>query len=157
MQLYSEEYTPWVKKQAELFMLFKLLKVPLCLPPTHILKYLCFVKYIDVTSPLYILLVHQIPVPFFFFFFLRFYLFLEAGEEREREREKNINVWLPLTRPLLGTWPTTQACALTGNLTRDPLICRPALNHWAPPARVSLPFFTGPQLPSFLISYLHTF
>ena len=25
-------------------------------------------------------------------------------------------MWLPLTRPLLGTWPATQACALTGNL-----------------------------------------
>ena len=26
---------------------------------------------------------------------------------------------LTLARPLLGTWPTTQACALTGNPTRD--------------------------------------
>ena len=41
--------------------------------------------------------------------------------------ERNINVWLLLTH-LLGTWPTTQACALTGNPTSDPLICRPALN-----------------------------
>ena len=40
----------------------------------------------------------------------------------------NINVWLPLARPLLGTWPTTQACALTGNQTCDPMVCRPALN-----------------------------
>ena len=40
------------------------------------------------------------------------YLFLERGKGREKERERNINVWLPLTRPLLGTWPTTQACAL---------------------------------------------
>ena len=30
-------------------------------------------------------------------------------------------------RPLLGTWPATQACALTGNQTGDPLVCRPAL------------------------------
>ena len=30
-----------------------------------------------------------------------------------REREKNINVWLPLTCPLLVTWPEIQACALT--------------------------------------------
>ena len=28
-------------------------------------------------------------------------------------------MWLPLTRPLLGTWPTTQACALTGNWTSN--------------------------------------
>ena len=37
--------------------------------------------------------------------------FLERG--REKERERNINVWLPLAGPLLGTWLTTRACALT--------------------------------------------
>ena len=52
------------------------------------------------------------------------YLFLE----REKERKRNINVWLPLIHPLLGTWSTTQACALTGNWTSDPLVCRLALN-----------------------------
>ena len=47
----------------------------------------------------------------------------------EKERERNINVWLPLTHPPLGgTWPTTQACALTGNQTSDPLVHRLALN-----------------------------
>ena len=55
------------------------------------------------------------------------YLFLERGG-REKERERNINVRLPLTCPLMGTWPTTQACALTGNRTSDPLIFRLALN-----------------------------
>ena len=35
------------------------------------------------------------------------YLFLDRGEGKEKERERNIHVWLPLTRPLLGTWPTT--------------------------------------------------
>ena len=51
------------------------------------------------------------------FFFLKYfiYLLLERGEGREKERERNISVWWPLTRPLLETWPTTQACALTGN------------------------------------------
>ena len=44
------------------------------------------------------------------------------------KRERNISVWLPLMHPLLGTWPATQACALTGNQTSDPLICRLALN-----------------------------
>ena len=53
-------------------------------------------------------------------FVLRFYLFLERREEKERERERNINVWLPLMRPPLGTQPTTQACALTGNWTTPP-------------------------------------
>ena len=47
---------------------------------------------------------------------------------REEEREKNINVWLPLVHSLLGTWPTAQACALTGNQTGDPLLCSLALN-----------------------------
>ena len=35
---------------------------------------------------------------------------------------------LPFACPLLGTWPATQACALTGNQTGDPLICIPVLN-----------------------------
>ena len=48
------------------------------------------------------------------------YLFLERGGVREKDRERNINVWLPLVHPQLGTWPTTQACALTGNGTSDP-------------------------------------
>ena len=36
-------------------------------------------------------------------------------------------MWLPLTSLLLGTWPATQACALTGNRTGDPLVHRPVL------------------------------
>ena len=39
---------------------------------------------------------------------------LERGEG-EKERKRNIHVWLPLARPPQGTWPATQACALTGN------------------------------------------
>ena len=31
-------------------------------------------------------------------------------------------MWLPLTHPLLQTWPTTQACALTGNRTGGDLL-----------------------------------
>ena len=53
--------------------------------------------------------------------FLNFiYLLLERGEggrKRGRETsmcERKIN-WLPLAHPQLGTWPTTQACVLTGN------------------------------------------
>ena len=56
------------------------------------------------------------------------YLFSQRGEGKEKEREENINVWLALMLPLLGIWPTTQACALTGNWTSNPLICRTALN-----------------------------
>ena len=49
----------------------------------------------------------------FFCLFLKdfIYLFLEKGEGRER----SINEWLRLSHPLLGIWPATQACALTGN------------------------------------------
>ena len=65
-----------------------------------------------------------------FSFLKRFYLFTfrQSGEGREKEREKDINVWLPLMCPQLGTWPATQACALTGSLTGDPLVRRPAIN-----------------------------
>ena len=62
------------------------------------------------------------------FIYLFIYLFLERAEGREKERERNTNVCLPLTCPLLGAWPATQACALTGNRTRDPLFHRPALS-----------------------------
>ena len=57
-----------------------------------------------------------------------FILFLDGGEEREKERERNINVWLPVMCPLLGTWPATQACALTGNWTSNPLVHSLMLN-----------------------------
>ena len=56
------------------------------------------------------------------------YLFLHRGEGKEKKRERNINVWLPLACPLLGTWPITQACALIGNRTSDPLVCKLVLN-----------------------------
>ena len=55
------------------------------------------------------------------------FIYLERREGREKEREKNMD-WLLLTHPQLGTWPATQAYALTGNQTSDPLVCRPALN-----------------------------
>ena len=45
------------------------------------------------------------------------FVFLDKGEGRETERERNINVWLPLVHPIQGTWPETQACALTRNRT----------------------------------------
>ena len=63
----------------------------------------------------------------FSFLFLRFYLSIFRERGREEERERSINVWLPLARPLLGTWPATQARALTGKGISDPLVCRPAL------------------------------
>ena len=56
----------------------------------------------------------------------------------------NIHVWLPLTRPLLGTWPTTQACTLAGNQTGDPLVCRPAPNPLSHTSQGSRPAFHTP-------------
>ena len=44
------------------------------------------------------------------------------------KREINNNVWLLSMHPLLGSWPATQACALTGSQTSDPLVYRPAHN-----------------------------
>ena len=49
------------------------------------------------------------------------YLFLERGEGKEKERERNINVWLPLMYPLLGTWPSTLACALDWESNQQPI------------------------------------
>ena len=47
------------------------------------------------------------------------YLFVFRGDGKGREggRERSISVWLPLTCPLLRTWPATQACGLTGYQT----------------------------------------
>ena len=56
------------------------------------------------------------------------YLFICRERKGGGKRERNINVRLPLTCLLLRTWPTTQACALTGNRTGDLLVCRPELN-----------------------------
>ena len=63
---------------------------------------------------------------FFFSFRFDLFTFRQRGREGEREGE-NINVWLPLTNPLLEIWET-QACAPTENQTCEPLVHRPALN-----------------------------
>ena len=57
--------------------------------------------------------------------FLKNILFISGERGRKEDREGNINVWLPLMHPLPGTWPMTQACALTGNQTGDSLVHRP--------------------------------
>ena len=55
-----------------------------------------------------------------------YFIFRQRG--REGGRERNINVWFLLMHPLLRTWPETQARALTGNQTGDPVIRRTAFN-----------------------------
>ena len=70
---------------------------------------------------------------FFFFeqknksFFEKSIYFLERVRVEEREVEKHKCV-VASHMPTLGTWPTTQACAMTGNRTSYPLVHRPALN-----------------------------
>ena len=59
----------------------------------------------------------------FGFFNLRFYLFIFRGEGREKYQ-----CVVPSHAPPLGTWPATQAWALTRNQTSDPLVRRLALN-----------------------------
>ena len=55
------------------------------------------------------------------------YLFLER-EGRKRGREASMCGCLSNTPTRDLTWPTTQACALTGTPTGDPLVHRPVLN-----------------------------
>ena len=55
------------------------------------------------------------------------FIYFYRGEGREKEGEKHRCV-VPSQGAPLGMWPTTQACALTGNQTNNPLVRRPALN-----------------------------
>ena len=68
-----------------------------------------------------------------------FIYFQRGGREGEREGEKHQYVVASHTTPPPslgpGTWPTTQSCALVGNQTSDPLVCRPGPNPLSPPAR----------------------
>ena len=60
-------------------------------------------------------------------------MFRERGREGEREGGKHRCAretdWLLLVCPQMGTRPTTQACALTGNPTGDILLCGMTLNQ----------------------------
>ena len=56
------------------------------------------------------------------------YLFFRQRRRKGEKTGGNINVWLPLACPPPGTWPATQACALTGNQTSVLLVRRPALS-----------------------------
>ena len=54
-------------------------------------------------------------------------------------------MWLSLERPLLGTWTATQACALTGNWTSDPLVHSLVLNSLSHTSQGSLLIFKACQ------------
>ena len=64
-------------------------------------------------------------------------------EGKGRKKERNINVWLLLTHPLLETWPTTQACTLTGNLTCNPQVHRPMVNPLSHTSQGPTPILKG--------------
>ena len=65
-------------------------------------------------------------------------MYFWRGEGREKERERNLSC-----APYLGTWPTTQACALTRNRTSDPLVCRLAPNLLSHTSQGALFFYKG--------------
>ena len=73
------------------------------------------------------------------------YLFLD----REEGRERDINVWLPLSHPLLVPQPTTQACALDWELNLQQLrfISRHSI-HWAIPTRTIIRYSWLPSVMS---------
>ena len=54
-------------------------------------------------------------------------MYFQRERGGEGEREGNID-WLPLMHPQMGTQPTTQVCALTGNRTGNLLVHRLAFN-----------------------------
>ena len=81
----------------------------------------------------------------FFSFFKKDFIYLfYRVRVREGERQRSISMWLPLMCSQLRTSPATQACALTGNRTGDPLVHKPALN----------PLSYTSQGPSFLFLHL---
>ena len=89
---------------------------------------------------------------FILFFFKILCIYFYRGEGREKERERNLNVWSSLVRPLLGTWPATLACALTGNWTGHPLLHSWHWVHWAKPARAATGYF---KLTVFNLEFQH--
>ena len=66
---------------------------------------------------------------FMIYFIILFFKILFTLRQRGGEKRIETSMCGCLSRaPLLGIWPTTQACALTGNQTSDPSACRPVLN-----------------------------
>ena len=71
---------------------------------------------------------HTYPMlPHCFCNFLKDFIFLQRDRKGGRKRRKHPCV-VASCKPQLGTQPATQACALTGNQTSNPLICRLVLN-----------------------------
>ena len=75
-----------------------------------------------------------------FFLFFKDVIYLFLGREGEREGEKHQCV-VASHMPPLGTWPTTQGCALTRNRTSEPLVCRTVLNPVSRTSQCFMKFF----------------
>ena len=67
-------------------------------------------------------------VVLFCFVLKTLFIFREGKGGRKRGRETSMCGCLSRPPPLLGTWAITQACALTGNRTSNPLVRRLTLN-----------------------------
>ena len=69
-----------------------------------------------------------------YLFFKTLFIYFQREGKRARKRGRGTSMCkrnmdrLPLTRPQLGTWPATQACALTGNHTSNLSVHRPSLS-----------------------------
>ena len=78
----------------------------------------------------------------YIFTFFKHFIYLFSENATEKERERNINVWLPFVSPQVGTWPETQACALTGNQTNNPMVHRTVLNPLTHSRQGAFKFFS---------------
>ena len=75
----------------------------------------------------------------------------------EDERQRNINVWLPVMYPLLGTWPATQACDLTGNQTSNPLVLEASTQSTDPHQPGLVNFFMWSNIRNLLYSFIYEY
>ena len=67
------------------------------------------------------------------------FLFRERGREKQGEKHRCTRYfdWSPLACPQLGTWPASQACALTRNEPPTSWFTGPCSIHWAILSRAS--------------------
>ena len=75
--------------------------------------------------------------------FFKGFIYSQRGGKvrRKRGRETSMCGCL-LCNPQLGTWPTAQACALTGNPTSNPLVRRPVLSALSYTSQGSIKFLS---------------